>query len=187
MKMIGLLKAVCFAALLSVCASQNTRAQGTVYSVNIVGCIPDMTTYLLTAPLTTAQRQLVHARNFNQLTPSARAIYLHAVAFDIGIIVRTGQALTSANLAAYLQEATDGDGFFDVFTLLTTADNNLFNTHKAIVKEAMRELNVLVAGEVASNSAFQQAMEAGAQNSIAGEIDEWNQDGSVITPIIPPG
>lgn len=163
--MIGLLKAVCFAALLSVCASQNARAQlGIVYSVNIVGCVPDMTTYLLTAPLTTAQRQLVHARNFNQLSPSARAIYLHAVAFDIGIIVRTGQALTSANLAAYLQEATEGDGLFDVFTEIELADNEL-KTHKAIVKEAMRELNVLVSGEVASNSAFQQAMETGAQNS----------------------
>ena len=64
----------------------------------------------------------------------------------------------------HFAEATDGDGFFDVFTELYLADNEL-NTHKAIVKEAMRELNVLVAGEVASNSAFQQAMETGAQNS----------------------
>src|SRR5262245_750817 len=72
-------------ALVALGCLSNAPAQ-TVYTVNIVGLIANKTTYLLSAPLTTRQRQTLHAQNFNQLPASARPLYLRAVAYAVGSI-----------------------------------------------------------------------------------------------------
>ena len=147
--------------ILAVSATLSLHAADPVVSANIVGCVPDMTTYLLTSPLTTAQRQALHAKNFNQLPASQRALYLRAVTFDVGIMaVSGGPPLSSAALAECLKV---GEAVFFVTPELLV--------HKAIVQTAMQELNLLIALQVSSNATFQQAMESGAVNSF-----EWWTD-----------
>jgi hypothetical protein len=159
------LLAASFGTLLAVCATLSARAQ-LVYSVNLVGCVPERTTYLLTAPLTIQQRQVVHAENFNQLAPAARAPYLRAVAYAVGIMVGSGgQPPSSAALAEYLQSASP--------TRVDVVACPELLAHKAIVKEAMKELNVLIAVQVAGNPAYLQAIEAGAVDSIFDEIEDF--------------
>jgi hypothetical protein len=165
LKPVKQLLAVCAGALVVLCGTLSTQAQ-TVYSVNIVGCVPDMTITLLTAPLTTAQRQALHAQNFKQLAPSARALYLRVVAYAVGIIL-VGSELEELPLAEYLKSAS--------LTGVDVAASPELLAHKAVVKEAMRELNVLIASQVANNSAYQQAMDAGAVDSIFDEIEDFEQ------------
>jgi len=143
-------------AFLGLCSISDISAQ-TVYSVNIVGCVADKTTQLLTAPLTTEQRQALHANNFNQLAPLGQAYYLRSVAYEVGIIARYDGALCSVALAQYLQNAS--------WTGSSVQYSAALLTHKAIVKEAMQQLNVLIAGQIANNSALQQAMDLGATDS----------------------
>jgi hypothetical protein len=155
----------CIGAFLCLCSERDAAAQaGTVYSINIVGLVADRATILLTQPLTTQQRQAIHANNFNQLAPSARALYLRAVAFQVGTIVKFGEALPSAALADYLQTAPQ-------LPQEETADLGLL-THKAIVKEAMRELNLLIVAQVVNAPLLQQAMEFGATDSFMW-LEEW--------------
>lgn len=157
LKLVKQLLTVSVGAFVALCATLNAYTQTTVYSVNIVGCVPDMTTYLLTATLTTAQRQALHAKNFNQLAPSARPLYLHAVAYDVGIMVGSGQPLSSAALANYLKTAS--------LTGVDVVASQALLAHKAVVKEAMQELNANIAPQVSNNATFQQAMDSGAVNS----------------------
>ena len=97
------LLAVSVGVFVAFCAMLSADAQ-TVYSVNIVGCVPDMTIELLTAPLTLAQRQALHAQNFNNLPLAARPYYLHTVAYAVGYTVASnGQVPDSAMLAEHLQ------------------------------------------------------------------------------------
>jgi hypothetical protein len=149
-------------ALLAVSATMTADAQTTATTtpVEVYLKLADMTTRLLTASMTDAQRQTLHAKNFNQLPTSHRALYLHAVAFDVGITVGSedGQPLSSAALAEYLKTASVV-GIPDFNQLASSPE---FLAHKAIVKEAMRELNVLIAPQVSNNTTFQQAMDSGS-------------------------
>jgi hypothetical protein len=166
------LLAVTIGTLLMACAP--SRADAQVYSQNAVGYVSDMTTHLLTARLTTAERQALHAKNFNQLAPSARVLYLFAVAFEMGIMVRSddGQPLSSEALAEYLQTASMTGGISAgpenptneeaISRFDDTPGTWTFEAYKAVVKEAMRELNAPIAPQVSNNTIFQQAMDAGA-------------------------
>ena len=168
LKPVKRLLAVSVGAFVALCATLSPQAQGTlVYSINIVGCVPDMTTYLLTARLTIAQRQALHANNFKQLPASQRALYLHAIAYDVGIMVGSedGQPLSLAALTQYLQSAS--------LTGVDVAASQELLAHKAVVKEAMQELNVLIAPQVSNNAAFQVAMDSGAVNSFMWFDFDW--------------
>ena len=57
--------------------------------------IENMTTQLLTTPMTSEQRQVRHAQNFYQLPVEHRAFYLFAVAHEVGFMA-AGQILTGA-------------------------------------------------------------------------------------------
>jgi hypothetical protein len=146
-------------ALVAFCSMPNTAAL--VYSINIVGVVADRTTELLTAPLTTEQRQVLHAKNFSQLPTSARPLYLRGVAYSIGFIVQSdGEALpSSATVADYLESASFGASSFENLSDLSCL------AHKAVVNEVMRELNVLIALQLANNTTLQHAMELGAIDS----------------------
>jgi hypothetical protein len=163
-----------FAGRLLACAVGTFLAAGamisagaqTVYSVNIVGCVPDMTLQLLSAPMTIEQRQALHAQNFYQLPCYQRALYLHAVAFELGVMARTdGGLLSSAALAEYLKGAS--------LTPANVEKSQALLAHETIVKEAMRELNQLIAVQVANNTVFQLAMESGAVYSFMWFDDWW--------------
>ena len=161
------LLAASFGTLLAICAALSARAQ-LVYSINIVGCVPERTTYLLTAPLTIQQRQVVHAETFNRLAPAARALYLRTVAYAVGIMVGSGgQPPSSAALAEYIQRAS--------LTGVDIVASPELLAHKAVVKEAIHDLNVLIAAQVANNPAYLQAMERGAVDSIFDEIEDFEQ------------
>jgi len=161
------LLAASLGTLLIVSAPFSAPAQ-TVYSVNIVGCVPERTTYLLTEPLTIQKRQALHAENFNQLAPAARAPYLRAVAYAVGIMAGSGgKPPSSVALVEYLGSASP--------TGVDVVLSPELLAHKAVVKEAMHELNVLIAAQVANNPAYLQAMEAGAVDSIFDEIEDFEQ------------
>jgi hypothetical protein len=150
----------CVGAFLGLYSPRDAAAQ-TVYSINIVGCVADRATVLLTTSLTTEQRQATNANNFNQLPPLARGLYLRAVAFQVGTVAKFGEALPPAALADYLQTAPQ------VPQEEIAAELGLL-LHKAIVKEAMRELNLLITVQVANDPLFQQAINIGALDSF------WN-------------
>src|SRR5688500_8514126 len=124
-----------FGVFLVLCSMPNTAAQA-VYSVNIVGVVANKTKQLLSTPLTTEQRQVLHAKNFSQLHPLARPLYLRGVAYSVGFIVQLdGEALpSSAALADYLESASFGASSFENLSDLS------YLAHKAVVKEVMREL-----------------------------------------------
>src|SRR5687767_7616056 len=105
-------QSVCLGMFAAVAINLNTGGQTTA-TTDPVGYIARAATYLVTAPLTTPQVQTLHAQNFNQLPPSLRPVYLHAVAVQIGHIVAIGEPLGGAALAGYLQTA-DPDQFFDI-------------------------------------------------------------------------
>jgi hypothetical protein len=116
--------------------------------------------YLVTAPLTTTQVQVLHAQNFNQLPPSLRPLYLHAVAFQVGVIVAADAPLPASALVEYLQTA-DPDEFFNIDTLLPEEDEGL-------IIEGLREVNLLIANQIAANNTYQRAIRSGAANGF------WN-------------
>ena len=161
--------AVCAGALIVLFGASGARAQqGLVYSVNIVGCVPDMTINLLTAPLTTAQRQALHAQNFNQLPPSARAVYLHAVAYAVSFAVASnGEFPTSERLAQHLKDILAEQGTMAIYTApAIPPEYPQLAVHMAVVGTELEELNIKISGAVANNTNFQQAMYAGAVHGI---------------------
>ena len=162
------LLAALIVALVAICAARSADAQttSTTIPVEVYQKIADMTTQLLTAPLTTAQRQALHAKNFNQLPASQRALYLYAVAFEVGIMVASGgRTLSSAALAEYLKTAS--------LTGVDVVVTPELLAHKAIVKTAMQELNALTYPQGASSTTLQQAMDSGAVNSFLSYDDPW--------------
>src|SRR6185503_20364192 len=161
------LMAVSAALLFALCTPPSARGQ-TVYSVNIVGCVPDITIELLTAPLTTAQRQALHAQNFKQLAPAMRPIYLHAVAYAVGFAVASdGQLPPVAMLKQHLQTVSIYDA-----PAVPSEYSQVFSAYMAVVKTALKELNVQISDQIANNTSFQQALYAGAVSSIW----DWHHD-----------
>ena len=152
------------------CAAPNMHAQ-TVYSVNIVGCVPDMTIYLLTAPVTTAQRQALHAQNFNQLAPSVRPIYLHTVAYGVGLMV-TGQVPTSTMLANHLIGIDLDSTFIYQPPAIPPEYSQAATAHLQAVNIVMQYLNAGIVGQIANNPNCQQAMYAGAVSSFWWATDD---------------
>jgi hypothetical protein len=137
------------------------------YPTNIFQVVAQKTTSLLTTPMSTAQRQIVHANNFYQLPPSVRPLYLQAVACDVGVMIAHDAALSPEDLFDYLMlddspvagGGTDiGSGFADLHTT---------------VWETMRQLNFLIAGQVASNPLLLQAIDAGAIESTFWNGTDW--------------
>lgn len=146
-------------------AHRSTQSADTqYYPANAVGLVARMTTHVLTAKMTTVQRQTLHANYFRQLAPADQAMYLFAVAYDLGIMMKlAGNSLSSAALAACLRsELTCNAAGVLVTPLLLD--------HKAAVKEAMKELNALIVLQVSNNATFQQAMESGAIGSFVGDV-----------------
>jgi len=156
-------------AVLEMCSLQGARAQsGTVYSINIVGCVPDLTISLLTAQLTTAQRQALHAQNFTQLPVSARAAYLQTVAYAVGFqVASNGNLPTSAMLAQHLKTVTS---IYEA-PAIPAAYAQSVGAYLSVVSAAMQQLNVPIAGQVVNSPGFQQAMYAGAVDAIW--QDDW--------------
>lgn len=169
LKPVRQLRAVCVGVLVVLGGASSLPAQ-TVYSVNIVGCVPDMTINLLTAPLTTAQRQALNAQNFYQLPPSARAVYLHTVAYAVSFAVASGGEFpTSERLAQHLKDILEpsfngeqGTMALFIASVILPEYSQLLAAHMEVVKTALQELNVKIADQVANNTSFQQATYAGA-------------------------
>jgi hypothetical protein len=118
---------------------------------------------LLTKPMTTVQRQARHAKNFTELPPLQRAVYLHTVAFaisqTIGGVYEDGTlCLTSDALVRHLLAVPS---IYDAPSI-PSEYSQLVAAHLAIVKVALQELNALIAEPIANNSNLQQAMYAGA-------------------------
>jgi hypothetical protein len=151
-------------ALLAFGATLNAQ---TVYSVNIVGCVPDMTINLLTARLTTAQRQALHAQNFNQLPPSARAVYLHTVAYAVGFMVGSGAQVPDSTVLVNHLENVQITSIYEAPAIPPEYSQEV-STYMTVIKTALHELNVLIADPVANNSSYQDAMRAGALDSVIG-------------------
>ena len=143
---------VCLFVLAVFLASLNVRGQ-TAAVTDPVGFIARAATYLLTAPLTDQQVQSLHAQNFYQLPPSLRPLYLHAVAFQVGATIATGAPVPEPALAEYLLTA-DPDELFGAWS----PEPNL--------TEALREVNGLLANEIAANPLYQRAIRSGAVNGI---------------------
>jgi hypothetical protein len=130
-----------------------------VYSVNIVGCVPDMTIQLLTAPLTTTQRQMLHAQNFNSLPLFARPVYLHSVAYAIGFkMASNGYVPTSAMIAEHFESISS---IYEV-SAIPPEDSQSVSAILSVADDALKELNALILVQVASNTNYRQAMYAGA-------------------------
>ena len=162
------LLAVSVTALVVMCATLTAKAQTAI--TKPIGLVSDMTTYLLTTSLTTAQRQALHAQNFHQLTPSARPLYLHAIATDVAYAVASGGKLpTSAVLAQHLQSVSS---IYEA-PAIPEEYEQLVSAEKVLVHQTLQELNVAIAGEIASNSSYQQAMYAGAVNGFMWWDDWW--------------
>lgn len=136
--------------------SLNARGQ-TICCNGPVGYIAGAATYLLTATLTTEQVQTLHAQTFNQLPPSLRPLYVHAVAFQIGAIVAVGAPVPEPVLADYLA-TVDLDAFFDVFFDILPDED------EAIIIAGLREVNLLIANQISASPALQQAIRSGAVN-----------------------
>lgn len=165
-----------FRRFLALCAgvvmalSMSANAQGTVYSVNIVGCIPERTAYLISADLTPAERQAYHAQTFNLLPPLARSVYLRVVAYAVGITLSSdGEPPSATVLAEYLDNLSSFWNGTD-WSWITPPVRQALLDHKSQVKSVMQLLNVLIAPQVADNPSFQTAMDAGAVDSF---FDIW--------------
>jgi hypothetical protein len=149
-------------------ATPDTAAQ-IVYSVNIVGCVPPMTINLLTASLTSSQRQMLHAQNFHQLPLAARAYYLHAVAYAAGLaVVSDGfKPEHGTALSQHLENITiGGNEIAYLAPPIPPEYSQEVADYMAVMKLILQELNVLIADQIGDNSSYQQALRAGALSSI---------------------
>lgn len=156
MNMIKNLRALTFGGALILTSSLGPNALNAT-TTDPIGVVSDAAIHLLTAPLTITQRQMLHAANFNEFPPSLRPLYIHAVALGVGAELRGNGDFLVAHLAEYLQSAS----------ILLNSQFHLpkgeaFETHFALVREAMRELNFLIAPQVASDPLFQRAIALGA-------------------------
>jgi hypothetical protein len=146
------------AALLTWTAPESAKAQTTA-TTDPVGIISNMAVQLLTAPLTAAQRQVLHAQNFNSLPPAARPVYLHSVAYAIGFAVSSnGQVPDSKTLQAHLA-STASIYFTPPFPAL---DAQRLAAVLPSVHATLNGLNILIATQVANTVAYQTAIDAGA-------------------------
>jgi hypothetical protein len=155
-------------ALLALCATAKAKAEA--YSLNTMQLVSCITTDLLTARLTVAQRQLRHAQNFNQLPAAVRPLYLHTVAYSVGFGVASGGQLpTSSMLVQHLQTVTS----IYVAPAIPPQYSDLVTTRLAIAKAALQELNQLITIQVANNTSLQNAMDAGIIDSFVWWDDWW--------------
>ena len=146
------------AGLFILAVTDATTASGqTTATTKPVG-IAQATVELFAAPLTTAQRQTIHANNFNQLIPADRATYLHAVAFVMGYSAAACQLPPTATLEAHLQSLSN---VYVVLTL-TPGEQTLVSAKLPAIDAALTELNAKIAGQIAGNPSFSKAMFAGA-------------------------
>lgn len=161
----------------AICAMLNAGAQTAITTpVGFYQKIADMTTQLLTAPLTPEQREMRHAQNFYQLPAEQRAYYLFAVAYDVGYMV-AGQITTGAepwNIlssgaeplpSAVLAQRLQAVPSIYSAPVIPAEYSELVGAELFFVNAALQELNVRISGAVANNSSLQQAMYAGAVNS----------------------
>jgi hypothetical protein len=123
---------------------------------NTVARVSRLTMELLRTPLTTSERQSLHAANFHSLSSGEQLCYLHAVAFQIGAIVAVREPLPLFALAEYLETA-DPSEFFSIEASLPQDD-------AMVIQEALREVNASIANEIAANAALQRAIRSGAIN-----------------------
>jgi len=170
------------ASIIAVCATLSAQAQ-LVYSVNIVGCVPDMTIYLLNAPMTTPERQALQAQNFKQLAPSLRPLYLHAVAYCVAFgVASDGKLPTTEMLGEHLQSIViRGESAIYTAPGIPAEDSQLVGAEMFFVNAALQELNAGIAGQIANSPVLQLAMYAGAVDSLTtflrifDEIEDFEQ------------
>ena len=144
----------------------NPTVQGqTTATTDPVGIIARKATSLLTESLTIEQVQTLHAQNFCQLAPELRPLYLHAVAFQIGHIVAAGAEVSSEALAEALRVVDVTD-----YVVLVLPDED-----EAIIVDALRTVNVVIAKQIAGSAVCQQAIQSGAvKGYISWEEGDWN-------------
>jgi hypothetical protein len=128
--------------------------------------VPPLVTNLLAAPLTDAERQMLHAQNFNQLPASAQVAYLHTVAFAIGsVFVSGGNLPTAVMLEAHLKTV---HSLCTIPAVPSECSKDLAS-HVAAVNNVLKELNAKFAGVIVNNPSLSQAMLAGAVSSYFGD------------------
>jgi hypothetical protein len=147
------LAAVAAAALLLLAGAQPSRAVNPDDLGDFLK-VSDLATRLLNAPMTEPQRQLAHARNFNQLPAAERALYLRAVACAVGHAVASGgDILPAGRLAEVVAES-----------MHAVIPDDLSPEAEAAVAMAnvvMAELNQKIANIIAGSANFQQAIQVG--------------------------
>jgi hypothetical protein len=155
------LRTIAMAGLLALCATFSIRAQTATTAP--VGLVTDLTTQLLSAPLTTAQRQVLHAENFRKLPSELRPIYLHVVAYAVGCKVASGGQLPTTEMLAYHLIGIDLDSTFIYESpALLSEPSEAMAEFLFTVHNRLSELNTLISMQVANNHGYQQAMYAGA-------------------------
>jgi hypothetical protein len=150
-------------ALRMFCPTLRSASEDTDYEGRI-GCVPAMTIYLLTAFVTTPQRQALHARNFCELPIAVRAVYLHCVAYAIGYtVVCNGRRPNAGTLAAHLTDLAVTS--IDDVPSDPPEDSESFAEFLSLMQTHMKELNLLIPTDLVNSSTSQQAMYAGAVHS----------------------
>ena len=158
LKPVKRLLAVLAGAFVALCATLSAHAAP--LESNAFTLVSDITTKLLSAPLTPEQRQMLHAQNFNQLPPSARPYYLHAVAYAAGLAVASDgfRQEQGMMLRQHLESVSSIYGA----PAIPPEYSQLVAARMVVVNMVLQELNVRISGEVANNPSLQQAMDAGA-------------------------
>jgi hypothetical protein len=129
-----------------------------------IGCVPAKAIYLLTAFLTTPQRQALHARNFCGLPMAARAVYLHCVAYAIGYtVVSNGRMPNAGMLSEHLTDLTE-TSVYDVPGVPPEHSQSLAE-FVSLMETNMKELNRLIPPDLVNSSSYQQAMCSGTIHS----------------------
>jgi hypothetical protein len=152
-------------ALRTICSRLRSAPEDPDYQGRI-GCVPAKAIYLLTAFVTTPQRQALHARNFCNLPIAVRAVYLHCVAYAIGYtVISNGRMPNCGTLAAHLTDVTV-TSIYDV-PGVPLEDLQSFAEFLSLIEAHMKELNLLIPTDLVNSSCHQQAMYAGAVHSYA--------------------
>jgi hypothetical protein len=129
-----------------------------------IGCVLAKAIYLLTAFLTTPQRQALHARNFCDLPMATRAVYLYCVAYAIGYtVISNGRMPNAGTLSEHLTDLAE-TSIYDMPTV-PPDDWESLAEFLSLMETNMKELNLLIPPDRVSDSSYQQAMCAGAVHS----------------------
>jgi hypothetical protein len=158
--------AITAGTVIALCATFSASAQTATTAP--VGLVADITTKLLSAPLTTAQRQALHAQNFYSMPTDTRPVYLHSVAYAIGYTVASRGQLPSSEVLMNHLKTVLGTSIYAIPAVW----HDDWLAPVLVVHDRLKTLNFLISTQVANSPSYQQAMYAGTLDSFSDEITE---------------